>query len=154
MCGGHTKDLPIAYRQGKWWSANEIAMIADLSEVALIVDPLTIEYRLKVLKTYELYESVFVARFRGQPGLLQTGHHHTAWPNAASGDWHMAALGLAVVESLARAWHAPLTDVLAANDLQRESDVVIGRDGDRELRAEALVIRKPTTMLEKAGPSN
>ncbi len=144
MLGGNTKDLPVAFRQGRWWSAVEIAKTAA-PETAIIVPELTINFRFRALRPYELDDSVFVAKYGSIPGLLQAGYRDHDWPEMLGEPWDMAGLAGVVVESLALAWNVDLKDVLAANSLERETDVVVGSEGDRELRIEALIIKKPAT---------
>ncbi len=156
LCGGDTKSLPIAIYRGKWVSADDIAAMSSPPDEAILVDHLTIEYDFGALASYTLEDNVFVTRASGIPGLLGSSswvapHDDDAWPRGINTDFvegyghTFVTLGGAVVEALAAAWAVPISDVLATNDFDRESDVVIAKEGDREIRGRAVRVTKTGT---------
>jgi hypothetical protein len=60
-----------------------------------------------------------------------------------SWSWIGLALAGAVVEALSEAWKVSLDDLVAANDFDRETDVKIGQDEQRDIRVRAIKIIRP-----------
>ena len=82
LCGGNTKNLPIAIYRGVWVSAVEIAGMSSFSDEAVLVDHMTIDFNLQSLKSYSLEDTVFVTTASGIPGLLSSGpwQNDVGWP--------------------------------------------------------------------------
>jgi hypothetical protein len=49
------------------------------------------------------------------------------------------------VEALAGAWKVSVEEILATNDLDRETEVLIGKEGEREIRDDAIRVIRPKT---------
>jgi hypothetical protein len=153
LCGGSTKSLPIAIYRGNWVSVDEIAGMTSLPDEAIIVDHLAIEFSFKQLKSYTLEDTVFVTRASGIPGLLSgrvwLSGPEDEWPTGRRTDsiQHSGRLSVtlagAVLEALSVAWKIPLEQVLAANRCEMETDVRVGREGDREIRERAFHVVRP-----------
>jgi len=148
MCGGATRRLPITIHKGTWLSAEEIAGMASVLELAVIVDHFTVNYQLKHLASYVLDDTVFITHASGVPGLLQSSSH-VRWPRElitsfirGGGNTPWVTLAGAVVEALSKAWEVSFDDLVAANSLDREVDVKIGQDGQRDIRVRAIEIRR------------
>jgi hypothetical protein len=138
ICGGATKRLPIAIHKGRWLSAEEIVGMASLLELAVIVDHFVVS-RLKLLASYNLDDTVFMTNASALPGMLQSSSE-ILWPRKFTSSLLLAS---AVVEALATAWKVPFDDPVAANPLDQEDDVKIGREGERDIRVRAIKIIRP-----------
>jgi len=122
-------------------SAKEIASMSSPPETAIIIDNYVIR-ELNLLSSYSLEDTVFVTLASGIPGLLQPGV--IDWPKMRiKKPFCLNTLAGAVVNALSVAWGVSIEDVLKVNDLEREENVIIGREGKRELRFRALKISKP-----------
>ena len=152
ILGGDTKKLPICKTQGEWCSAEDIRRRQDLPDQVIFVDPFAIEYNLKHVQDYTLYDHVFVVDYSGYPGLLQTGmHRDVRWPGnintnfvGSMGHIHNT-LGAAVLEAVAEAWNVDLEAILATNSLEREPEIKIGSTQNGDLVDRALMITRPPT---------
>jgi len=153
LCGGATKSLPIAIYRGTWVSADDIMRMTSLLDEAIIVDHLTIEFNFKLLKSYTLEDTVFITHAAGIPGLLGSRHWRAGdderWPKGVRADVAEGAasrsvtLAGAIVEALAIAWNVSIEQVLALSSLQKETDMIIGKEGDREIRDRAIRVVRP-----------
>ncbi len=142
LCGGSTKNLPIAMFKGQWVSAEKIATMSSPPEPAVIIDPFRIK-DLNVLESYSLVDTVFVTLSSGIPGILHTGPN---WPETRllfKNKFVMNTLAGVVINALCIAWNVSIEDVLQENDLEREEEVIIGKEGKREIKSHALTITKP-----------
>jgi hypothetical protein len=150
ICGGHTRNLPIAKNKELWLSSKQITEIAARLDLVVILDDFAGEYELKHLATFKLDENVFVTRASGLPGLLQGGPSRLAWPRDiqtsfthGSGRTYDTLAG-AVVAAVADAWGIALGDLIAERDLVREKGIRVGLDGDREILVQAISIKRPS----------
>jgi hypothetical protein len=153
LCGGSTATLPIAIYRGEWVSANDIANMADLPEEVVLVDHMALEFSFKLLKSYTLDDRVFITMALGIPGLLGgTGRGWVVdepWPGGIQTSFvrgssrNAVTLAGAVIEAVAGAWGVPIDELLKANNVDRESDVLIGREGEREIRDRAIRVVRP-----------
>jgi hypothetical protein len=149
MFGGQTRGLPIAIFQGRWWSADELSVMPNPPETILLVDAY-VKSRLELLESYLICDSVFIVGGGGGiPGLIQGSSNHL-WPVPIGEDptwqdnWFMKyTLTGAVIESLASAWGTPVEDVLASNDLKRESNATVATEGERQIKMGAIHVRRP-----------
>ncbi len=149
LCGGSTKGLPIAIYRGEWVSADQIGGMTSLPDEVVIVDQRNIEFSIRLLKSYTLEDAVFMTTATST-SLLQSRHWtEDRWPRDIFTGFSRrqrflgATLIGAVVEALSVAWKVPAEQVLAANNLDWETDVVIGREGDREIRDSAIRVVRP-----------
>lgn len=146
LCGGDTGDLTICLNRGNWCSARDIRERTDLPEQLVLLDHFVADHKLNILESYTLNDNVFVVGTSGIPGLLQC---RIRWPRNIHTDFSWGGgslretLGGAVVESIAQAWGVDAEAVIESNDLKRETDVVIGSAGERELSVHAITLRKP-----------
>lgn len=152
LCGASTKQLPVAKIKSKWASVEDIAQMTEPPDSVIIIEDFEFEYRLKPFKNLVLDDNVLVvAGFGGIPGLLQ-GQGHIEWPSGVHsgfvwgpGRFQLTLLG-AVVEAFCTAWKVSLAEVLAVNELSRETEIRIGLDGGREISAGAIRLLKPSTV--------
>jgi hypothetical protein len=150
-CGGSTKGLPIALHRGKWVSAAEIALMHSFPDAAVIVDGLLLGAEPNRLESYTLEDTVFVSntlvvlRMKDEEsGTVEQ------WPpsnkrlmSIRNPELSPQSLAFAVVEALSVAWETPIEKVLAANSFDWEDGVVIGREGDREIRSKVIRVVRP-----------
>ena len=117
--------------------------MASLPDEAVIVDHRAFESSVKQLKSYVLEDTVFIASSLGIPGLLDSRHwsDDERWPRGRAST--SLTLGGAVIEAVSASWKVPIERVVAANSLDKWVDVVIGREGDREIREDAIRIVRP-----------
>ena len=150
LCGGDTGELPICRNNGRWCSATEIRLRADLPENVVLLDDFTFDFRLEeYLESYTLNDNVFVVPISGIPGLLQC---NVAWPQdihtnyvGGSTGFINRTLGGAVVEAIAQVWGVDIESLLKVSSLERESDVTIGFTDKGDLIERAIVLTKPDT---------
>ncbi len=146
LCGGDTGALPICRNGGNWCSGLEILSRTDLADQLVLLDDFVLEHQFSLLDSYTLNNNVFVVGTSGIPGLLQCD---IRWPRNIVTDFTWgnggikATLGGAVVEAIAQAWGLDVEAVVGSNELERETDVVVGSTGDRELRARAIPVNRP-----------
>ena len=152
ILGGETQNLLICKHRGEWRSSNDIEELKDLPDQVIFVDPFTVEYSLKHIECYELYDHVFVVDYSGYPGLLQTGmHRDVRWPrdidtNFVGSMGHIRnTLGQVVLEAVAKAWNVDLESIITENNLEKEPEVKIGSKPSGDLVDRALVINRPKT---------
>ena len=147
ICGGDTKNLPICLNKNKWLSAQDIIKLKDLPDRIIILDHFSIEYETKLLKSFELYDHIFITRSSGIPGLLQA---RVPWPrnletNFAWGNSSLAEnLAGVIIESIAKVWKVPLKQIKKFNSLKREKEVEVGKTEGRAVALSGLIINKPT----------
>ena len=149
ICGASTGKLPIAIFRGQWLSVEDIQNLAAPPDVAILIDHFTVEFELKLLKSLKLRENVFITSTSGWPGLLQS-QSHDRWPGEletgflfGSGPRQLPPLAEAVVEGLATAWKVSKEEVISANDLKKETNIVVANDDGREIAVRALRIARP-----------
>jgi len=143
MCGGSTKKLPITIHKGKWLSSEDIAEMVNPPETAILVDHYVIDRFLKILSSYVLVDTLFVTGASGIPGLLQSREIHGGWPGERKDPFILGTMAGVVIEALSVAWGVTLDDVLSVNELKREEEVTIAKEGDREIKVNAVKIIRP-----------
>jgi hypothetical protein len=154
LCGGDTGNLPIARFQGGWCSTAGIRSQKGLPDTVILLDDFTVDYRLEHVENYTLNDNVFVVGTSSIPGLLQC---RVPWPrdthtNFGEASGHLRlTLGGAVLESIAEAWGVDVSVLIGSNDLQRESNVTIGRTEKGELKEPAIVVTKTKTVKTNEG---
>ena len=156
--GGDTRRLPVAVFRGRFWPADELSSIADPPDVAIFIDSHT-ESQLKLLKSYEICDSVFITRssimsiIQDTPGLwpFEYVEREPAWGSAESQPrrwWLKHTLDGLIIRMLATAWGTTLKAVLAANTFETKSEVVIAKEGVREIKMPAMQVTRPKTTSE------
>jgi len=152
LCGGHTGPLPICINQGKWWSANDIETRENLPPEIVIIDHLSVEFEFKALDTYTLHEHVFVTQASGIPGLLQS---RTRWPRnrytnfTGGGGMSLDTLSGALIEAVASSWGVSMSAIAEKNNLEKEIDLSVGAEGEREIRTRGILLKRPAAKGEK-----
>ncbi|MGY2490072.1 HD domain-containing protein [Cupriavidus sp. CP313] len=143
ICGGSTGNLPIAKHGGSFVSAVEIAQM-ELPDELVIMDWFTHDYELKHAQGFEPAFNVFITGASGLPTVFQSGHGISEYGRSFHNedDVPMTLAG-AVLEAAASAWGIPPSAIVAANDLEREVDVLVGKASSGDIRANAFVIRRP-----------
>lgn len=149
LCGGNTRDLPIAIHRGQWVTAAAVAREAASMSDVVIMDHFTLKYELAKLEALQLDDNVFVTSASGLPGLLQS-RGDVRWPRdvatgfAWGGGPSDLTLGGAVLEAVAQAWLTAAEELREAHGARREDDVRVGVDGTREIRVRATrVVKSP-----------
>ena len=145
---GDTEGLPIAIFRGRWYSADELRSLSDPPDVGIIASSFILS-ELQLLKSYRMLDEVFVVGASGVPSIVWDAVHD-AWPALDSletpwGDrwyYHYSLEG-AIVEALAIAWKVPLAEVVSNNDFEREREITIAMEGEREIKISALQVRRP-----------
>jgi hypothetical protein len=150
LCGGSTRNLPIALHRGRWWSFIDLAKMSDAPETAIVLDDFVMRFELKqVSEQLLLKDNVFITHGSSIPALLQASTR-ISWPLGIDTRWGAAeypALSLAgaVVEGLSAAWGAKLEDVVGGNNLRREKDLIVGEANGEPVKVRALKLMKPKT---------
>jgi hypothetical protein len=148
LFGGDTGGLPVAIFRGSWCSSDELRLLPNPPDVALIVANYTL-FDLRLLKSYRICDEVFVLGSSGVPSVVWDSGGDS-WPMLDSypswGDhwYHGYSLDGAVIEALAVAWKVPLAEVISNNDFEREKEITIAMEGEREIKRSALRVRRPS----------
>jgi hypothetical protein len=123
----------------------DIKELESLPDTVVLADHWHVMSTLKTIGAYSLADNVFLSLVSGISSILQSrGDEH--WPLDLRGtERPFATLTLMgkLLEAISFVWKVPLEDVWASNDLNREDDILIGSDGERELRMRATMISKP-----------
>lgn len=144
ICGGNTRELPIASYKGQWLSALQIAAL-PIPDKIVILDRFIVNYSLKHSQNLVFDEGVFVTNASGYSVVFQDQHygrsHDGRFKNV---DGMPLTLHGAVIEAAAQAWGVSYQAVLEKNDLEQlESEVRIGQSTAGEVRERALILCKP-----------
>lgn len=150
LCGGNTKNLPIAIYQGAWVSYTDIAQNKNLPDEVLLLDPMYLRLE-KPVERLVLDSNVMMVDHSHRASILQPGSYdYIEWPDFKV-SWgeqfgiFQPSLGGAVLEALADSWEVPINAVLTISDLIHGKQPVrkVGsKDGEEVMRG-VMVIRKP-----------
>lgn len=151
LCGGYTKNLPIASYQKQWVSAKQIAEMVDIPDTVIIVDNYMEHSYLARVGDYSLHDNVFVTIANGITHILHTPAVGP-WPDLSNCAFIRAPrysrpvleLAGAVIESLATAWRVAYSAIAAANSLEAQNDVEFGMVQGNPYRHQGIIVSKPT----------
>jgi hypothetical protein len=150
LCGGSTKNLPIAIYQDAWVSYVDVSQNQDLPDEILLLDPMNLKLE-KSAKQFVLESNVMLIDHSHRSSILQPGSDdYIEWPDFEV-SWgsqfyiFQPSLGGAVVEALAEAWGVSVEDVLSISDLIHGKQPLrkVGSVGNEEVIRGVMIIRRP-----------
>lgn len=151
LCGGSTKNLPVAIYQDAWVSYVDLAQNKNLPDEILLLDPFYLRLE-KPSERLVLEPNVMMVEHSHRSAILQLNgsYDYIEWPDFDV-SWgnqfriFQPSLGGAVLEALAKAWGVPVEAVLRISDLIHGKQPVrkVGRVDDEEVMRGVMVIRRP-----------
>jgi len=148
MCGGYTKNLPVAEGGSGWLSAEDILAWKNVPNEILLVHNAglsLIRRRLAVA----LYENVLAVGV-GWPGMLQTRNfdYYIQWPESVDNGlgFDSNTLQGIVIEAISKCWEVDLRSVVEASFFctdEQEFERPIGTSAEGPVISSVNIIRKP-----------
>jgi hypothetical protein len=150
LCGGSTKNLPIAIYQDAWVSYVDVSQNQDLPDEILLLDPMNLKLE-KPVERLVLESNVMLIDHSHRSAILQHGSDdYIEWPDfevSWGSRFHIfqPSLGRAMLEALANAWEEPIEAVLAISDLTHGKQPIrkVGHIDHEEVLRGVMVVRRP-----------